>query len=316
MQHKHDAILILPRLRIQNANAISSPLTWGFPAPTAFAGFVHALQRRIDAQASLDISLNGVGIICHRFEPQVSTSNFTRKFHLSRNPVGQDGKSASLVEEGRVHLEVTLVIGAYGDACLDDQEDRKVTAERIAGIANSMRIAGGSILPGNGAVAPELSIIPEGTEEFEKRLRRWRNQWLPGFALVARDDLLADQLAQLQQHTPGATVLDAWMELSRLNRYPEPSEKDGHFDWPIATRPGWLVPLPIGYAAISQLYEPSEVDNARDDETPFRFVENLFSVGQWVSPHRLQRPEQIMWYHEADAENGTYLCRNQYTQFI
>ena len=40
-------LLILPRLQIQNANAISGPLTWGFPAPTAFTGFVHALERRL-----------------------------------------------------------------------------------------------------------------------------------------------------------------------------------------------------------------------------------------------------------------------------
>ncbi len=42
-----EALLLLPRLSIQNANAISSPLTWGFPSPGAFTGFVHALQRRV-----------------------------------------------------------------------------------------------------------------------------------------------------------------------------------------------------------------------------------------------------------------------------
>ena len=42
-----DGLLLLPHLRVQNANAISSPLTWGFPAPTAFLGFVHALERRL-----------------------------------------------------------------------------------------------------------------------------------------------------------------------------------------------------------------------------------------------------------------------------
>lgn len=33
-----DGLLILPRLRVQNANAISSPLTHGFPSMTAFLG--------------------------------------------------------------------------------------------------------------------------------------------------------------------------------------------------------------------------------------------------------------------------------------
>ncbi len=42
MQKNPDAILILPKLAIQNANCISSPLTWGFPSIAAVLGFVHA----------------------------------------------------------------------------------------------------------------------------------------------------------------------------------------------------------------------------------------------------------------------------------
>ena len=41
------ALLVLPRLRIQNANAISSPRTWGFPASSAFTGLMTALERRL-----------------------------------------------------------------------------------------------------------------------------------------------------------------------------------------------------------------------------------------------------------------------------
>ena len=41
------ALLVLPRLRVQNANAISSPMTWGFPAITAFTGLMTALERRL-----------------------------------------------------------------------------------------------------------------------------------------------------------------------------------------------------------------------------------------------------------------------------
>ena len=41
------AILVLPHLRIQNANAIGSPLTHGFPSITAFTGVMWALQRKL-----------------------------------------------------------------------------------------------------------------------------------------------------------------------------------------------------------------------------------------------------------------------------
>ena len=46
------AILVLPHLRIQNANAIGSPLTHGFPSITAFTGVMWALQRKL-AQAGV-----------------------------------------------------------------------------------------------------------------------------------------------------------------------------------------------------------------------------------------------------------------------
>ena len=45
-------LLVLPRLRVQNANAISSPLTHGFPSMTAFLGLMWALERKAVAASS------------------------------------------------------------------------------------------------------------------------------------------------------------------------------------------------------------------------------------------------------------------------
>jgi CRISPR-associated protein Csy2 len=54
------------------------------------------------------------------------------------------------------------------------------------------------------------------------------------------------------------------------------------------------------------------VANARDASTPFRFVESVYSVGQWVSPHRLQEATQLLWFTDHQAEAGLYRCRNHY----
>ena len=63
MPHDYqDAVLVLPRLRVQNANAISSPMTWGFPSITAFIGMMHALARRLPDSG---LEFRGVGVICH-----------------------------------------------------------------------------------------------------------------------------------------------------------------------------------------------------------------------------------------------------------
>ena len=56
------AILVLPHLRIQNANAIASPLTHGFPSITAFTGVMWALERKL-AQAGVPLQLHGVGVV-------------------------------------------------------------------------------------------------------------------------------------------------------------------------------------------------------------------------------------------------------------
>ncbi|HNL81302.1 MAG TPA: type I-F CRISPR-associated protein Csy2, partial [Agitococcus sp.] len=42
--------LLIPHIKIHNANAMSSPYTIGFPAMTAWLGAVHALQRYVQQQ--------------------------------------------------------------------------------------------------------------------------------------------------------------------------------------------------------------------------------------------------------------------------
>ena len=312
-------LILLPRLRVQNANAISGPLSWGFPSPTAFTGFVHALERKLAEQ--LADGFAGVGIVCHHFEPQISQPAGRRHkvFCLSRNPVGKDGGAPATIEEGRAHMEISLLIAVrdyFSDA------EGQYLAEDLQHAAYGMRLAGGSLLyrPGKRYAAswhPVAGNVADDTATFRKLRRRL----LPGFALVQRDDLLKAHLAEMRQAAPASTALDALLDLSRLNFEPlvTPASEAGKpetVDWQIRKKPGWLVPLPIGYAGISDLYEPGQVANTRDASTPFRFVESLYSLCEWVSPHRIQCFEQLLWTQEADAENGIYRCHNRHAEFI
>ena len=311
-------LLILPRLQIQNANAISGPLTWGFPSPTAFTGFAHALERRLRTDSGdLKQGFGGVGIICHRFEPQVSrpAGQRTQVFRLTRNPVGKDGAPTALVEEGRAHLEISLVIAVKDELGESEGEN---WARVAYDIAQGMRLAGGSILPARKGERYEARWQPlpeylDGQKEVFSKLRR---RLLPGFALVQREDLLANRLAEIRVKQQAASTLDALLDLSRLNLEPVGPNpvKPEEALWQVRKRPGWLVPLPIGYAGISPLYGPGEVENARDNVTPFRFVESLYSLGEWVSPHRLENLQQLLWHTEADTENGVYRCTNHYSE--
>ena len=310
------SLLVLRHLRVQNANAISGPFSWGFPAPSAFTGFVHALSRRLPAHGLTDLSLGGVGIICHTFEPQVS-GGYIKRFNLTRNPVDAAGNAPAFVEEGRAHMTVSLVIDIRGDTLLDHDDDTLPDlAARIAAVARGQRLAGGSILePTTPAPTAEIETLAGMPEDRQRQWRRLRRSLLPGFALVARDDLLQERLDAMREAQAETTPLDALLDLTSLHWDCDEYEiEDGEttVDWHVRPRSGWLVPVPIGYTAISRLYPPGEVRNTRDPDIPFRFVESIYGLGQWISPHRIGEPRQLIWRHHAEPDKGLYRCINTY----
>jgi len=63
-------LLLLPHLKVQNANALSSPFTIGFPAITAWLGAVHALQRKVNGGGLPQARFNSVAIISHQVDLQ------------------------------------------------------------------------------------------------------------------------------------------------------------------------------------------------------------------------------------------------------
>jgi CRISPR-associated protein Csy2 len=316
---QHPALLLLPRIRVQNANAISSPMTWGFPAMTAFLGLMTALERRLGREAG--IAFRAVGVVCHSFEAQVTTEGYTRAFHLTRNPVLADGSTAGIVEEGRVHLELSLVFDVLISADKQGAAERQALVDLVAHTLAGMRLAGGSVMPALPILQarrgkPTLELEAEDDEKKRQQFRRLMRRCLPGFALVSRDDLLRERLAAMQAQAPQASALDAWLDLSRWNHRAVPgadTTEGSPSHWETDARPGWTVPIPVGYAALSGLHPAGSVANARDTQTPFRFVETLWSMGQWVSPHRLKKLDDLLWYATTEGNaHDVYRCRNDY----
>ncbi|HRM68002.1 MAG TPA: type I-F CRISPR-associated protein Csy2 [Thauera phenylacetica] len=315
-----DGLLILPRLRVQNANAISSPLTHGFPSMTAFLGLMWALARKLEAH-DLPLAFDSVGVICHDFDEQVTEGGYVKAFRLTRNPVDKDGGSAAIVEEGRMHMEITLIFGVSGGFVELDEAAHGEIAKTVAHELAGMRIAGGSVLPGGDwRSRPALVRLGDDHEDVRRRFRHLRRRWLPGFALVCRDDLLQARVEQLRETAPHATALVALLDLSRFNwrpvrHAPPKAATPGapeKLEWAPEPRPGWIVPIPVGFGALSELLPAGEVQNARDHDTAFRFVESLYSIGQWISPHRLDNVGQLLWYASTDPVAGLYRCRNDF----
>ena len=343
MSQSPQALLVFPHLRVQNANAISSPLTHGFPSITAFTGLMWALERKL-AQAGIPLRLHAVGVVCHHLQEQVRGSGRLydpHTFNLRKPYVAiadqarklEEGTPPSIVEEGRIHLDISLVFTvsekrASGSAAtLVQGADGQMQqwADDAGCVLSQMRVAGGTLLPSRAApgrrVRPRLTVLAEDAMERSRQFREWRRQWLPGFALVGRDDLLADRLQKLRGKAPQATLFDAWLHASRFNHEPvAPIEgqllpADGKQPWADPWRgpgSGWTVPIPVGYAALSPLHAAGEVRNTRDATTPLRFVESVYSMGEWISPHRLTHLEQLLWHAETDEALGLYRCRNGY----
>lgn len=308
-----DALLHIPHLSVQNANAISGPHSWGHPSPTHFTGLMTALERKLGSHG---LYFMAVGVVNHGYQTQIN-GDYVRRFNLSRNPICKDGSTAAIVEEGRIHLQLSLVFGLQLSPELREASDETLNewAMKILQILQTLRVAGGSVLPNHSRLQPRLIRLSDSVEDNQKIFRnKLRHYLLPGYALVARDDLLSSHHAELQANHPEATRLDAWLNLSRLNHFPVTDEKTGKTEWRNSrqAKRGWIVPLPVGYGAISELYEAGKVANCRDETTPVRFVESLYSLGEWLSPHRLTDYRQLLWYPTHDPERGVYRCCNDY----
>lgn len=308
-----DFVAIFPRIKVLNANAVSSPLTHGFPSITAFIGLMWAWERKA-RESGLDISMRGIGVICHDYQEQVAPIHQDYVgFSLTGNPLDKKGERPAIVQEGRIHLECSLIVAVKSQAWNDAEVAQRQLA-KLTHILACLRIAGGSVRIEEGKnpkrYAPWL-LDYQGSEE--SRVWQFRQsilKLLPGFTLVSRHALLNEHWEWLKQEQPEVSQLEAWLSLHRQNWTYNPDTQKWQVVRPEHASRGWLVPMPVGYAALSPLYEAGEVDNARDQETPFQFVESIYSVGEWKSPHLLSGFEALLWFAESQPKQGLYRCVN------
>ena len=307
--------IVLNRISIQNANCIAG-FTWGFPAITHFLGFTHALRRKLEKDFS--ISLSGCAVICHDYQVHgyrpKPYSDF--QFIQSKNPpyLPKHGKKSNppIIEEGKMNLTVSLVL----------ELDRELVGttgfknnfkEKLVEQCLKSKLAGGVVL-----FTGEVSILSASTKDDRRKMNyRVKRLLMPGFVLMDRSDALAKHYDTLITENGGAELLDAWLDFSTLKfkATPLPESKDEKVDqntkakWELLGKPatGWMVPIMTGYKAISPVYAPGEVENARDSEVPVCFVEAVHSVGEWKGIHRLKDISEAIWRY--DFENEWYLCK-------
>lgn len=297
--------LLLKHIEVQNANAIAG-LTYGFPAITHFLGFAHALSRQLPD--ALGLRLGGVTVVSHKNNVHVRqpTGWGDYVFALTRNPVTAKGETAPINEEGRMNMQVSLLIEVEGLIAGDKAAAAQLIAE-VKDLAPQRRLAGGQIL-----TIGEVDLLADVSMQ-KKALRRL----MPGFVLCDRHDYLAQHHQHLLQHNAQASLFDAWCEFAMLTYHavaddehvPNDDNQPIPAQWQRKRKleSGYLVPIMTGYRAISPCYAAGEVANVRDPEVPVSFVEAAYSVGEWRSVHRLKGIDDECWrYH---GEHPWYLAR-------
>ncbi|WP_352288818.1 type I-F CRISPR-associated protein Csy2 [Psychrobacter sp. GW64-MNA-CIBAN-0177] len=305
--------LLFKKVVINGANTISSPLTYGFPAITGFLGSFHAMSRKMaDDEQLSNVSLGGVLLACHDCQPQMyrpnSYNNYT--FNQTRNPIKKDGKTASIIEEGKCHLVMSFVVEVLADTKLTT-EQQESAIQKTSQWIQQQRMASGSVRglarfePVQYFDSSDISaVIP---------------QLLPAFVLMDAQDEFAQIINDVQKDDPDATPLDALIEVCALHQIPE-TQKNGDTKWLTTSRKsghGWLVPMPVGYQGISDRYDAGVMQNVRNPEYPSQYVEAIYSLGKWVYPQRLNRIggehdiANAFWRYHYDADDSLYLVTQQ-----
>ncbi|MCD9549278.1 type I-F CRISPR-associated protein Csy2 [Photobacterium carnosum] len=297
------SLFIIKNMHIEGANAIAG-FTYGFPAITQFLGFVHALSRKVEPQHG--ISFDGCAVMCHQHQVHAYRGSDWDDygFALTRNPLAKDGKTAPIVEEGKMNLCVSLLIECKGFSGGNSDQEQLIS-DAIKTLALSQRCAGGRITH---IEACQFKPMPNEASDCRKLLR----PLLPGFILCDRSDYL-------QQHNESndQNMIMNWLDFSALRyRYETLTESNSpdveQGQWQRVNKPqsGYLVPLMIGYKQISEIFAAGEVANVRDNTTPFAFTEAVYSVGEWIgSPSRVESINQILWRYQYSSPY--YLCRAQ-----
>lgn len=290
----NEKYLLIPHIRIHNANALSSPYTIGFPAMTAWLGAAHALQRKLNQQG-ISASFDAAGVVCHDFDLQTYKGPGDYEFSIigTANPLDKNGSRPAFIEEARCHLDVSLVIQYSGVNKLQEPE---FIAQLTHCLHSQMKIAGGDITQFD---------TPQTFREFGLLKPRL----MPGYALIERRDLMIEAMEN------GQDALDALLDYLAIHHHCEQYERGDEtiVSWSSQRKRtganqerGWIVPIATGYQGISEL---GFAQNQRDPDTSHRFAEAVVTLGEFKMAYRFDDIEALLWRYQYQPDHNLYLCQ-------
>lgn len=288
-------ILFVPHISVLNANALSSPITVGFPAMTAWLGCMHALQRKIVGTPGLEeISFTGMGVVNHSFTMK---SYKDGGMYLSSLvgmgiPLNKKGERSSFIEEARCDLEVSLVIEVQNIHPVVKDEFENLVFKLLQG---GMKIAGGDVIK---LKKPTLVALDD-----ENSFIRFKRLLMPGYVLLERRYLMSEAMVE------GMDGIDALLAFQKV--YFNCSKTEPYVWEANRKTAGWIVPIATGFQGISDEIVSSL---QRDRSKRHCFAESIVTVGEFVMPYRIKSVQEMLWSYHYDAKHDLYMCINEKIQ--
>lgn len=290
--------LLIPRVRIHNANAMSSPYTIGFPAMTAWLGFVHALQRKLRSVDFPNIDLCRTAVACHSCDVQIYKGPHDYNYSIigTANPLkkkGNEFERPPFIEEPRCHLTVSLLV----ELSHMNPEDDNRFLEAVRNLIPQFKVAGGDI-----EKIGTLQVIYTD-EDDPKTISRAIRSLMPGYVIIDRSDLLKGSF------TDGKDSLDQLLEALAVNFIPtEKMATETDPQWsPQRLQAGWLIPQAIGFKDLSG---PVTVQHQRSYDCEHHFAESVVTLCEFKMSFHFRNLDDIMWSYRTIPEHGLYLCAN------
>lgn len=292
--------LLLPEIEIQNANALSSLCTIGFPAMTAWMGAVHALERKVRLTESLrEVRFISLGVISHESRLQVykNPGDYHYSIAISSNPLRKKGGNTferpPFIEDPRIHLKVSLLIECRGVSG-DNKND---LFETVGDLLPLLKMAGGDVLT---CKPPAVYFASEDKPEEQKKIL---HRLMPGFAVIERRHLLE------QAKNGEGDTLDTLLSFLMIHHEAKINKENEVRAWTSKRREaGWLIPLVVGFQGLTRL---GKVKAQRNPNVLHRFAEPVITLGEFKMPYRFASVEDLMWHYEYDEDKNLYICKNE-----
>jgi CRISPR-associated protein Csy2 len=301
-------ILLIPKISIHNANALSSPYTIGFPAMTAWLGWMHNIQRKLHAKFTTEqaneklqnIQFKGICISCHDIDLHTSQSDYQSYIIGTSNPLDAQGKRPSFVEEARASLDVTIAIELNTRLTQDLQNQ---LFDTLTSLIYQNKIASGDVISFSDSEIKLFNIDEENSED--KEFKDLKRKLMPGYCLISRQELVTEKMQQGKSALQA--ILDYLTVTTELNK--EKNKSTTYNTYKKEQEKGWIIPIPIGYQGLT---EPQNAKITRDENTPHLFAESVLTLGEFIMPTQFNDITQLFWHYPEEINNDLYLCKNTF----